>query len=223
MNTIHDLGGMDGFTMPERDQGPVLKEEWERQVWGVAVALWAKAIPGYKGGNTRADIERIPPELYVNMPYYAKWLHAEEVALVRGGLVTEEELENPDGRLSMPNLPDFVPARPADVTAFLASDHSSQVAATTEPRFRIGDEVVVWNEHPIGHTRVPRYTRGHRGVIHEHHGEHVLIDELPEGEDHGPQHLYTVTFTGPELWGRRSNANDRISVELWELHLEPAS
>ena len=34
MNTIHDLGGMDGFTIPDRDQGRIMKEEWERQVWG---------------------------------------------------------------------------------------------------------------------------------------------------------------------------------------------
>ena len=45
MNSIHDIGGLDGLTLPERDQGRILKEEWERQVWGLAISAWAKPIP----------------------------------------------------------------------------------------------------------------------------------------------------------------------------------
>ena len=48
MNTIHDLGGLDGLTIPERDQGRILKEEWERQIWGIALAVWAKPIGGFR-------------------------------------------------------------------------------------------------------------------------------------------------------------------------------
>ncbi len=128
MNTIHDLGGMDGFTIPERDQGRILKEEWERQIWGLALAIWAKPLPGYPG-SSRADIERIPPELYLSMPYYAKWLWAEEVSLLSSGLVTSDELGNPDGATTMPDIGNFVPASPAEVTAFLASDDSSEIPA----------------------------------------------------------------------------------------------
>ena len=106
MNTIHDLGGLDGFTLPERDQDFPLHEEWERLVWGLAVSVWSKPMPGYRGG-TRADIERIPPELYLNMPYYAKWLWAEEVAAIRGGVITREELENPDGPLAPADAGNF--------------------------------------------------------------------------------------------------------------------
>jgi hypothetical protein len=39
MQGIHDLGGMDGFTLSGRDQGRILAEEWERQVWGLLFAL----------------------------------------------------------------------------------------------------------------------------------------------------------------------------------------
>ena len=120
MNTIHDLGGMDGLTIPERDQGRILKEDWERQIWGLVLAVWPKPILGY-AGSTRADIERIPPELYLTMPYYAKWLWAEEVALLRSGLVTKDELEKPDESMTRPDTGNFVPASPADVTAFLTA------------------------------------------------------------------------------------------------------
>lgn len=222
MNTIHDLGGIDGFALPERDQGPVLKEEWERQLWGSVMAVWAKDIAGYRGGS-RADLERIPPALYLTMPYYAKWLYGQEVSLVRSGLATEEELNNPGGPVSVPDLPGFVPASPAEVAAFMANDSSYERPAEVAPRFAIGDKVIVRNEHPTGHTRVPRYTRGHRGIIQKHHGVHVFEDHVSEGEDPGQQHLYTVTFTGPELWGQRGVANDRINADLWEIHLEPAA
>lgn len=218
MNTIHDLGGMDGFKLPKRDQKPALQEEWERQLWGL---VYSQNIPGYTGG-LRVDIERIPPDLYLTMPYYAKWLYGEEQALLRSGLATAEELRNPDGPISMPNIPNFVPPGPEQTVARLAADDSYELEAKLPPRFAIGDAVIVKNEHPASHTRVPRYTRGHRGVIHRHHGVHIFLDDVAEGEDPGQQHLYTVMFTGEELWGGRANPNDRISAELWDYHLEAA-
>lgn len=217
MNTIHDLGGMDGFTIPERDQGRVLKEEWERQIWGLALSVWAKPILGYRGGS-RADIERIPPELYLEMPYYAKWLWAEEISLLRSGLVTRDELDNPDGPLDMPDAGSFVPPTPAEVAAYMVGDESYEIPAEAPAKFTVGDKVVTRNEHPAGHTRMPRYVRGHRGVIHKHHGVHGFQDDVDA--DVGQQHLYTVMFTGTELWGTRAHPNDRIYAELWDYHLE---
>ncbi len=89
MNTIHDLGGMDGLTLPERDQGFPLHEQWERQVWGLVMS---RRIPGYSSGG-RAALERMPPDLYLSLPYYAKWLWREETAMLRAGIVTEGELD----------------------------------------------------------------------------------------------------------------------------------
>jgi nitrile hydratase subunit beta len=218
MNTIHDLGGMDGFTLPERDQGRILQEEWERELWGLVFAISA---PGYRGGQ-RVDIERIPPERYLTMPYYAKWLQAEEQALIDFGLVTREELDNPDGPVSIPDFPDHQPRGPEEMVARLASDDSYELDAEVPPLFSVGDDVIVKNEHPTGHTRVPRYVRGHHGVIHKHHGVHRFLDEV-EGKDVGQQHLYTVMFTGSELWGSRAHPKDRIYAELWDYHLKPAS
>ena len=137
--------------------------------------------------------------------------------------MTKEELENPDGPLDMPTEPGFVPATPAEVVAFLESDDSSEIPATVEPKFAVGDEVIISNNHPTGHTRVPRYTRGHRGVIQKHHGVHRFQDDVSSTEEIGQQHRYTVTFTGHQLWGSRGNENDRINAEFWEYHLEPAS
>lgn len=220
MNSIHDLGGMDGLTLPERDQGRILKEEWERQVWGLAISTWAKPLLGYRGFS-RADIERIPPARYLEMPYYAKWLWAEEVALLRSGVVTKDELENPNSVSSAPASGSFTPTTPAEVVAFIESDDSSEIPAEAPARFAVGDAVVARNEHPARHTRMPRYVRGHRGVIHKHHGVHHFQDRVDE--DVGQQHLYTVKFMGSELWGSRAHPNDVIYAELWDYHLQPAA
>jgi nitrile hydratase len=221
MNGIHDLGGMDGFALRARDQGFALKEEWERLVWGMLLA--SVRIPGLPPGAGRRYIESIPPARYLAMPYYARFLEARERQLLDGGLVTREELENPDGPVTMPSLPGFVPATPEQAIGFLRQEQSGQLNVEAPAAFAAGDEVVVKNDHPAGHTRAPRYVRGRRGVIVRDHGVHEFEDDVAPGTAVGPQHLYTIMFTGPELWGTRGHARDRMHVELWEIHLTRAA
>jgi nitrile hydratase len=221
MNGIHDLGGMDGFALRVRDQGFPLREEWERSVWGLLLA--SIGLPGLPPGAGRNYIERIPPERYLAMPYYARFLEARTNALLDSGLVTQEELDNPDGPVAMPNLPGFAPTTPEQIVAFLRQEQSGQSNANAPASFAVGDEVMVKNDHPAGHTRVPRYVRGHRGIVRRDHGVHQFEDAVPPGTRVGPQHLYTVMFTGPELWGSRGHAQDRVHVELWDIHLARAA
>jgi nitrile hydratase beta subunit len=217
MQGIHDLGGMDGFTLPERDQGRVLSEEWERQVWGL---LFGLRIPGVSVGVR--DLERIPPAEYLNMPYYARWLWAQERALLESGVVTDEELQNPAGPITIPDIPNFQPASPEGVLALLATDTSAELDEDVTARFSVGDEVIANDEYPVGITRMPGYVRGRRGVIYKDHGVHPFQDTLPPGEERRLQHLYSVRFAGSELWGSRGHPNDSVYVELWGDHLEPA-
>lgn len=217
MNTIHDCGGMDGLTLMERDQGRILKHEWERLVWGMVFSL---RVPGYSTGG-RAGIERMPPQKYLEYPYYAKWLYRAETSLVASGLVSSEELADPAGPVAIPEIPNFEPGNPAATIARLASDDSEELQADVPPLFAVGDVVTVKNEHPKYHTRVPRYLRGHRGVVHHHHGVHRFQDHVED--DVGQQHLYTVRFIGSELWGSRAHPNDVVFAELWDYHLQAAS
>ena len=221
MNSIHDVGGMDGFPLLARDQGRVLKEEWERSVWGLLFA--SIGIPGVPLGAGRHFIERMPPDVYLRTPYYARFLMIREQQLLRSGLVTEEELRNPDGRVAIPNVESFVPMSPEQAVQFLSADRSAQLDSDARPAFVVGDAVVVRNDHPAGHTRVPRYVRGRRGVIQRDHGVHPFEDDVAPDTEVGPQHLYTVAFTAAELWGSRGHARDRMHVELWERHLASAT
>ena len=78
---------------------------------------------------------------------------------------------------------------------------SNERPVAAPARFAVGDPVVTRNMNPLGHTRLPRYARAKRGVVERMHGAQVFADAMaPAGARH-PQWLYTVRFTGVELWG----------------------
>ncbi len=78
------------------------------------------------------------------------------------------------------------------------------------------------NINPTGHTRLPRYARAKRGVVERIHGAHVLPDSNAHGDGEAPQWLYTVAFTGTELWGEDADPTLVSSIDAWESYLEPA-
>ena len=74
--------------------------------------------------------------------------------------------------------------------------------AQAPAQFAIGDKVRTIVMHPQHHTRLPRYARGKLGVVERISGCHVFPDTGAHGQPETAQWLYTVVFTGPELWGR---------------------
>jgi len=94
------------------------------------------------------------------------------------------------------------------------------IAATA--KFKPGDAVVARNMHPVGHTRIPRYVRGRRGVIDRDHGVFVFPDTNAEFAGEKPQHVYSVRFTARELWGAGASARDVIYIDLWDDYLDKA-
>ena len=91
-----------------------------------------------------------------------------------------------------------------------------------QPQFAIGATVRVRNMHPPGHTRLPRYVRGHVGTIERVRGCHVFPDSNASGAGENPQWLYSVCFEGRELWGADGDPTAKVSVDAWEPYLEPA-
>ena len=76
--------------------------------------------------------------------------------------------------------------------------------------------------HPKTHTRLPRYARDKRGIIEAVRGCHVFPDAAAVGAGENPQWLYTVVFTGNELWGEDADPSIKVSVEAFEPYLLPA-
>jgi nitrile hydratase len=94
--------------------------------------------------------------------------------------------------------------------------------ATSPAKFKPGDRVRAKNIHPATHTRLPRYVRGHVGVVELNHGSQVFPDSAATNSGENPQWLYTVVFDGTELWGADADPTVKISVDAFEPYLEAA-
>ena len=109
-----------------------------------------------------------------------------------------------------------------DVGKVLQQSRGARIDADLPPKFKLGDEVVTRNINPTGHTRLPRYARGRRGVIDRHHGVFIFPDSHAVSGDKKPQNLYSVRFTARELWGESASEGDKIYIDLWDEYLDPA-
>jgi nitrile hydratase len=215
VNTVADLGGMMGF-------GPVRPEpederfhaDWERRA--LALALAAALPGGWSIDASRSARESLPPGEYLTSSYYAIWIKALERLLVGAGLVGADELA--ERRSLRPGTPARVLAATA-VPGVLAKGSPADRPVDSTPRFAVGDRVRTRNVHPVGHTRLPRYARGKEGVVERVHGAHVLPDSNAHGAGEQPEWLYTVRFSGRELWGERADPGLTVEIEAFESYL----
>ena len=214
MNGIHDMGGMDGFgPIPiERDE-PVFHAEWEGRLYAINNAMGAWGEWNIDAG--RACMERLAPVVYLQSPYYQRWLYRMENLLVERGVVTPAELTSgtPEGRSRDPLSTE-------DVFERLRAARSARIDEVVEAKFKVGDAVLVRNIHPAGHTRTPRYARGRRGVIDRDHGVFIFPDTHAEFKGESPQHLYSVRFTARELWGPEAAEPDKVYLDMWDDYLD---
>ena len=203
---------------PKQDDGDFSQSDYSLRTRALVSVLTRKNL-------LIRDHENIPPALYLSLPYYARWLYVQERAAIEAGIVTEDELrdpDGPDGPLETPELPGFVPPSPEALIRLLGQDASARIDADVEPRFEVGDAVIARNEYPAGITRMPGYVRGRRGVIDRDHGVYPFQDTLPPGEPRRSQHVYSVRFSSRELWASRGNPRDYVHADLWGDHLEAA-
>jgi nitrile hydratase beta subunit len=216
MDGIHDMGGMDGYgkVEPEADE-PVFHEPWEGRVMAMNRAMGTTGT--FTIDRARFFRESLPPAVYVTASYYQKWFLGLRQMLLDHGLIAADEVQaghalRPGvalkrGPFTLDDLPRVMTrgrfGRPADAAA----------------RFQIGERVRARNIHPQGHTRLPRYVRGHVGTIERIHGAHVFPDSAAAGQGEHPQWLYTVVFDSRELWGDDADPTVSISIDAFEPYL----
>jgi nitrile hydratase subunit beta len=226
MDGVHDLGGMHGFGPVEREKDePAFHAAWEAAVYAINRASLVSGL--YNLDEFRHGIERMDPAHYLRSGYYEHWLDGIARVLVEKGAIARDELEaRAEFFAAQPDAPAAaavraMPPEPASALTWFAP--ASERPATRPPRFAVGDAVVTRNIHPTGHTRLPRYARGKRGVIHRQHGEHVFPDSNAHGQGEQPQPLYSVRFDARELWGPAAEPNQQVYIDLWEPYLEPGA
>jgi nitrile hydratase len=218
MNGVHDLGGMHGFgkVEPEPDE-PVFHAPWEGRVLAMNRAMGYAKL--WNIDISRAAIEQLPPHVYLGSSYYKKWALRLEQLLLRYGLVDADELEA--GHALRPGKPLPRKVGAGDVEKVLARGSFERPAAAPA-RFKAGDKVRMKNINPPTHTRLPRYARGRTGVVEAVRGCHVFPDMVVTGAGEIPQWLYTVVFSGCELWGTDADPTLTVCIDAFEPYLEPA-
>ncbi len=220
MNGVHDMGGMHGFgpVTPESDE-PIFHSEWEGRVLAMDLAMRATGEWGVDAA--RFAREREPAAAYLAESYYERWLGGLERLLLERGLVSEEELRA--GASLAPGQRLAHRLSSGDVAAQQGRGGRSRREPGPPARFVVGDCVRAKNIHPAGHTRLPRYVRGHVGTVARVHGCHVFPDANAHGLGEDPQWLYVVVFDGTELWGADAEPGSTVSVDAFEPYLEPAA
>lgn len=219
MDGVHDMGGMHGFGPVEQDEA-AFHEPWEREFWAAKKVLGLHGL--FNKDQNRAARERMAPIEYLRAGYYEQRVIALERQLVDAGVFTAEELRERvrafrDDDPPLAERTDPERARQAREAMARDSDYTRE---PVEPHFDPGDAVMVRNDHPVGHTRVPRYARRARGVVERHHGTQLFADANARGEDRG-EPLYSVRFEAEELWGPNADGPGSVVLELWEPYLDP--
>jgi nitrile hydratase beta subunit len=218
MDSVADMGGMDGFGKVEVEKDePVFHAPWEGRVLAMQRAM------GYAGAwhvdHSRYAQERLPPDVYLSSPYYRRWTLAMEKNLVERGFVGPDELAA--GHALRPGK-----ALPRKLTPAVIQGGMTRASFFRQPqgpaKFKVGDRVRTKIMHPKTHTRLPRYARGKVGVIEMQHGCHMFPDTIASDQGDCPQWLYTVVFKNTELWGPDADPTIKISIDAFEPYLEPA-
>jgi nitrile hydratase len=214
-NSIHDMGGMHGFGPVEiEDNEPVFHEAWEGRVYAMQRSLGKLGL--WTIDMSRASQEMLPPATYVSVSYYQRWYLGLHDRVLSNGLATKDEIAAGHAQAPGREVNDiFTPANVATMTRGSYFRPSS-----APPRFKAGDRVRTRNINPETHTRLPRYARDKVGVVEAERGCCIYPDTVAIGEGENPQWLYTVVFSGQELWGPDSDPATKVSIEAFEPYLE---
>src|SRR5215510_320201 len=95
MARTHDMGGRP--TDAPIDTAEHALADWEVVADAVAVALAAKGIRSTD--ESRRAIEDMPPEDYLALGYYERWVVSTEEILVEKGVLTRDEIDRKSAQL----------------------------------------------------------------------------------------------------------------------------
>jgi nitrile hydratase len=218
MNGVHDMGGMQnmGAVHPEPHE-PAFHTAWEGRVYALSRSLRAR------GGQWNLDsfrhgIELLPPADYLRMSYYERWFAWMVGKLVATGDATQVEVDTGQAASGSPRSTPFVSMQ--NVSALVAKRAPSHRNVPAIAHFKSGQRVRARNLNPPGHTRLPRYVRGRAGVVVRDRGVCLFPDTNAHFLGEKPQHLYSVRFSGRELWGDRASLHDFVHLDMWDDYLE---
>ena len=215
MDGVHDLGGREGFgpIVDKADDKP-FHADWEMRAFGMKQA--SAAAKSWTIDWFRHCRELTDPGRLSDAALFRPMAHDARRAADRRGL-SDARRDQGAALATFAPKPSVPPQSPEAARAYVKTPRSFAVSVNTPPRFALGASVRCRLDGGSGHTRLPGYVRGRAGVIHAHHGGHVLPDASAHGEQRG-EHLYTVSFASADLWPEaKGSARPRLRRSLGEL------
>lgn len=212
MDTVHDLGGTQGFgPIPNvtEDDSALFTDAWKARVWALAMISMDKLSQDETGWTLdwyRHVLERLPPDLYLRLDYFEKWILGMMATAVDEGVAEVSE---------------FTGGRAAG-KAFDYNDPAPlETISGATPRFKPGDGVICRRDVGSMHTRLVGYVRGRTGTVESVIGAQALPDEAAKGVIRKEQ-TYVVRFPMAALWPEAADSDDSLLIDMWDSYLEPA-
>ncbi len=218
MDSVHDLGGVEGFGPVDRShEDEFFHEGWEARMFSMAASM--SRPEGWSIDWFRHARECARPVDYLTLGYFEQWCHAYEAMLLDSGVVTLDELAA--GKALEPVAPPGKPPLKAEDIRGKAHYPPDPRRPGAEPAFAVGDRVRTREAGHAGHTRLPRYARGKPGVIQATYGNQILPDASASGREEA-EPLYVVRILVADLWPESAGSRDEVCLDLWESYLERA-
>lgn len=234
MKLQHNLGGIEALG-PVDFEKRVFVQPWETRIFGIHVAMMGlsnhlpvDSVPTkfdseWTWADLRKGAEAMHPFEYFKFRYYEKWLGGISGFFVSQGYVSEAELEEKTKEyLGAPEAP--LPgggdtAIDAQIIKYLRVGDSPKRDIDAEPKFSVGDEVVVKDQAPTDHTRLPGYLRNKRGVIDTvYDGAYTYFCKTSDGLGE-PMPVYCVRFDPADIWGEMCEQGSVIYADIFETYI----
>ena len=218
MNGAQDMGGVHGF-------GPVLAgteraglhAEWEKRAFALTLAM---AMPGqWNIDMSRFARENRDPAEYLSLSYYQIWFAGLETMLKERDLVRDDEIVAGHAlHAGKARAARVIARRCAQGSASRRTDRAQY---EQQGAFKAGERVRAKTINPPTHTRLPRYVRGHAGLVERVIGCHVFPDSNAMAPARTRNGSIPCALT-PATCGARPRPDVGVSVDAWEPYLEPA-
>ncbi|MFE7357962.1 nitrile hydratase subunit beta [Streptomyces sp. NPDC057543] len=220
MDGIADMGGTQGWGSvhpPDREER-VFAQDWERKAFALAILSSRVACGGVNTDAFRHALERLDRAAYLDDGYFGRWLNAGELMLTEHSVLAPGAVEARARNLHGEHVEEPPVPKPA-LPRYAPTAEGSLRSVETSPTFGVGERVRARNTSVPGHTRLPRYVRGHSGVVEIIQPAHVLPDTNAHFMGENPQHVYSVRFDSRELWGADAEPFT-VTVDMYESYLE---
>jgi len=243
MKLQHTLGGLENLGPVWTETAPFV-QEWEKRIFGIHTVMMAEsvhldqALPKYPVGSLpttfksewtwaslRTGAENMNPFEYFQYRYYEKWLGGISGFFIDHGYVSSEELEERAHFFyENPNAP--LPHKPNEeirrqIERYLREGDSGLRTYTGDPKYKLGETVVVNDPPQSEHTRLPGFLRGKKGRIAEvYPGAYAyFVSTGPDGI--GPaMPVYRVEFDAQDIWGEaKAEPRTKVTADLFETYI----